>query len=128
MLESLFNKVAGLQASNFIKKRPQQRYFLVNITKSLRTPILKNICERLLLHFWKVFCENILQIITKQREHLMKQKWSLPVAQISKIKKKCFHLGETTAIGKGFIRKSRKYFAAHQYQNFRTLNICNEAK
>ena len=44
MLESLFNKAAGLQASNFIKKRLQHRYFPVNIVKFLRTPILKNIC------------------------------------------------------------------------------------
>ena len=47
VLESLFNK--SLQASNFIKKRPQQRHFPVNIPKFLTTPILKNICERLLL-------------------------------------------------------------------------------
>ena len=57
-----FNKVAGYQASNFIKKRPQQRYFLANIRKFIRRPILKNICER--LHFWKVFCENVFQIRT----------------------------------------------------------------
>ena len=35
--------------SNFIKKRLQQRCFLVNIAKFLRTPILENICEWLLL-------------------------------------------------------------------------------
>ena len=50
MLESLFNKVAGLQAYNVIKKRLQHRCSPVNIMKILRTPILKNICERLLLH------------------------------------------------------------------------------
>ena len=49
VLESLLNKAAGLQASRFIKKRLQQRHFHMNITKFLRTPILKNICERLLL-------------------------------------------------------------------------------
>ena len=38
-----------LQASNFTKKRLQQRSFSVNFAKFLRTPILKNICERLLL-------------------------------------------------------------------------------
>ena len=43
-------------------------------------------------------------------------------------KTKFLHKVETTAIGKGFIGKSRKYFAAHQYQNFRTLNICNGEK
>ena len=58
------NKVAGLQVCNFIKKRLQHRYFLVNIGKFIRTPILKNICEWLLPHFWKVFCKNVFQIIT----------------------------------------------------------------
>ena len=34
---------------NFIKKRHQHRCFPANIAKLLRTPILKNICERRLL-------------------------------------------------------------------------------
>ena len=34
---------------NFIKKRLQHRYFPVKFTNFLRTPILENICERLLL-------------------------------------------------------------------------------
>ena len=50
MFQSLFNKVAAIQACNFIKKRLQRRYFAVNITKFLRTSTLKNICERLFLH------------------------------------------------------------------------------
>ena len=37
VLESLFNKVAGLNTCNFIKKRLRHRYFPVNIAKSLRT-------------------------------------------------------------------------------------------
>ena len=45
------NKVAGFQTCNFVKKRPPQRFFLVNIAKFLRTPTLKNICERMLLIF-----------------------------------------------------------------------------
>ena len=49
MFESLFNKVAGLQPSNFIKERLQHRCFPVNNAEFLRTPILKSICERLLL-------------------------------------------------------------------------------
>ena len=40
---------ADLQACNFIKKILQHRCFPVNIAKLLRTPVLKNICERLLL-------------------------------------------------------------------------------
>ena len=43
-------------------------------------------------------------------------------------KTKLLHKRETTAVGKGLIGKRRKYFPAHQYQNFRTLNICNGAK
>ena len=44
-----FNKNAGLQGPSFIKKRLEHRCFFANIEKFLRTPILKNICERLLL-------------------------------------------------------------------------------
>ena len=58
-----FINVAGLQAADCIKKGLQHRYFLVNIGKFIRTPILKNIYERLLLSFWKLFCKNILQIL-----------------------------------------------------------------
>ena len=43
--------LAGLEACNFIKERIQRRRFLVNIAKFLRTPILKNVRERLLLYF-----------------------------------------------------------------------------
>ena len=39
MLDSLFNKVAGLQPWNFIKKRLQYRYFPKNIAKFLWTPV-----------------------------------------------------------------------------------------
>ena len=63
MLESLFKKVAGLKACNFIKKRHQQRRFPVNIVKFLRTHILKNIRETAAstsrlsykVIFWSVF-------------------------------------------------------------------------
>ena len=47
------NKNAALDYWNFIKKRLQLRCFPMNIAKFLRTPVLKNICERLferLLH------------------------------------------------------------------------------
>ena len=51
VLESVFNKVASLRlkACNFIEKRLQHRRFPVKSSKLLRTPILRNICERLLL-------------------------------------------------------------------------------
>ena len=41
----------GLKACNIIKKRLQHRCFPVKYAKFLRTPILKNICERLSLLF-----------------------------------------------------------------------------
>ena len=47
--EYFFNKVAGLQACDFIKKRHQHRRFPMKFAKFLRTPILNNICERLFL-------------------------------------------------------------------------------
>ena len=46
-----FNKNAGLQSCNFIKKRLQHRRFPVNFATFLRTYVLKNICERLFERF-----------------------------------------------------------------------------
>ena len=43
MLESLFNKAAGLQVCTFIKKILQHRCFPMIIAKFLRIPILENI-------------------------------------------------------------------------------------
>ena len=57
------NKAAGHQECKFVKKRLQHRYCLVNIRKFVRRLILKNINER--LHCWKVFCENVFQIISQ---------------------------------------------------------------
>ena len=50
MLESLLNKVAVLEAWNFIKKRLQHRCFLVNFAKFLRTSFLQNTSGSC---FWK---------------------------------------------------------------------------
>ena len=43
VLEFLFNKVANLKDSSYIKRRLQHRCFPVNITKVLRTPILEHL-------------------------------------------------------------------------------------
>ena len=43
-----------LMACNYIKKRVQHKCFPVSIAKYLRTPILKIICERLLLHLFLI--------------------------------------------------------------------------
>ena len=50
MSESFFNKVAGLRAFSFIKKKFQRSCFPVKFAKFLRTSTFKNICERLLLY------------------------------------------------------------------------------
>ena len=50
VFKPLFNQVAGLEISNFLKKRFQRRCFSVNIAKFLKKLILKKICERLLLN------------------------------------------------------------------------------
>ena len=49
VLQFLYDKVAGLKTCIFIKKTLQHKCFPVNIAKFLKAPILKNICERLLL-------------------------------------------------------------------------------
>ena len=48
-LESLFNKVAGLQFCKFIEERHQRRCSSMHTANFLRASILKNICIRLLL-------------------------------------------------------------------------------
>ena len=47
----LLSKNAGLQFCSLIEKPLQDRCFLVNIAKILRTPVLKNISEPLFEHF-----------------------------------------------------------------------------
>ena len=49
VMESLFNKDAGLKNCDFIEKSLQRRCFPVNIAKLSRTAVLKNICGWLLL-------------------------------------------------------------------------------
>ena len=51
VLGSLFNTIAVFQPCNYIEKKLQHRCFPVNIAKSLKKSILKNVCERLLLKF-----------------------------------------------------------------------------
>ena len=66
VLESLLNKVAGLEACNFIKKRLQHRYFPVKFAIFLRTPILKNICKRLNDCFCSFFLRTLCSLFTSQ--------------------------------------------------------------
>ena len=57
MLDFLFNKVEVLKACNFIK-RDSNIGVPVNIAKFLKTPILKNICERLLMQMFNPLSSN----------------------------------------------------------------------
>ena len=50
MLESLFNKAAALRTVTLLIETPTQA-FPMKFVKFLRTPIVKNICEWLLLIF-----------------------------------------------------------------------------
>ena len=47
--EVLYKKVVLKNFAIFTQKRPQNWVFLVNIAKLLRAPVLKNVCQRLLL-------------------------------------------------------------------------------
>ena len=46
-----FNKNAGLQSCNFLKKRLQHRCFPMNIAKFVRIPVMKNISRGLFERF-----------------------------------------------------------------------------
>ena len=68
VLESLFNTVAGLQPASFLK-RDSNMCFPVKSTKVLRTSILKNISERLLLEmFYKKAVLKNFAIFTGRKE------------------------------------------------------------
>ena len=61
MLEFLFYKVASFQGCNAIKKKLLHRYFPMKYENFLKTLILKNICERLLLCISYIDLYNSLQ-------------------------------------------------------------------
>ena len=62
-----------LQSCNFIKKRLQHRCFSVYIVKFLRTPALKNICERLSERF-PTWTNNITSNIGSEEDIFSKTK------------------------------------------------------
>ena len=84
MFKSLLNNVAGLQSCNFIWKRLQHRYFPVKYAKFL-TPILKNICEQLLLQFLSHSSMFIICITDLSTKNKM-QRRGFTILQKSKIK------------------------------------------
>ena len=67
----LFNENTSLEPCNFLKKRFQHRCSSVIIAKYLRTPFLKNICERLFKRY-PTWINNITSIIWSG--HFLKRK------------------------------------------------------
>ena len=69
-IKGLFLKIYSQENTcadvSFINKRPQQRWFPVNIAKFLRTTILKNIC----IYFWGVIDTQEHNIRNKKCHHL----------------------------------------------------------
>ena len=74
-MKFLFKKIAGLNGSNFVKKRAQKRCFLVNIAKFIKTRILKNI-ERMFLAVRKYAVNDILRKFVTSGGLLL-EKWAI---------------------------------------------------
>ena len=107
VLESL-RKTAGLQVCNFIKKRLQHGHFPVKFTKFLRTRILKNICQPLLLQFLSygsMFIIYVINLSTKNKNANMR------VHSFIKIKNKNPW-------------KQRKLFSVNSFQKILIFHIC----
>ena len=85
MLESLFNKVAGLKTLHFIKKRLQHKYFPVNFRKFLKTTFFTEHLRWLLL---KRVCEGTSLVKILQSYHLhifgINRRWfkKMPIKKI----------------------------------------------
>ena len=63
-----FNENASLEPCNFLKKRLQHRCSPVIVAKYLRTPVLKNICERLFKRY-PTWINNItVEIFSKKKK------------------------------------------------------------
>ena len=74
MPEFIYNKLAGFKPCNFIKKRLWYRCFPVNFAKFLKTPILMNIFERIIVGYeaMKQYIHiNILMMISFLRDHVL---------------------------------------------------------
>ena len=117
MLEPLFNKVAGL------KKRLQHRCFPVKLAKLLRTPTLKNICERLprleevkrKQSRW-VFSKNLRNLI--YREHEQDQRKNNDT--INRLGKKLSENSRLEMLGNKKQRKGNTHVATAYISNFST--------
>ena len=81
VLEALFNK-DRLKACKFIKKRLKYRCFSVKIMKFLRTPIVKNICERLFL-CWTQHPTVTTYLITTYGNYLLAQIAMVKILKLS---------------------------------------------
>ena len=94
VLESLFDKVADLQACNFIEKRLQQMHFPVKFAKFLRTPFLKNNCKRLLRIFRKFLELKVNLLIIRDQSSLNDQSLLLILLSTLPISKSYKSIGQ----------------------------------
>ena len=100
MLESSFNRLAGFNTCNVLKKSLQQRCFPINIAKFLRTLILMKICEQLLLQL-------LLLIVNNFSSGLFSALISIELLQRSSSRFKEFSLGYLV-VGSSLIWKKEK--------------------
>ena len=107
----LYQILFCLQTSNFIKKRLQHRCFHVNIAKFIRTPILKNICEWLLLSKGQIrtdpyfFCMHSLKIFSLTSIHI----FNLSLSLNANIRSSLPQLLCKKSVLKSFIKLTGKY-------------------
>ena len=63
VLESLFNKVAGRQACNFIKNRLENSFFSVKFPNFFRTPFFTK-------HVWWLIFEDLIRCVFRIQSHI----------------------------------------------------------
>ena len=97
VLESLFNKVAGLKARNPIKKRLQYRYFPVKFAKSQGAPFFTEQLQWLLLRFNSCFQRSLGQKLMQLSPINTRSSWKKVSATIGVLWKKACNFKEKKA-------------------------------
>ena len=103
-LESLFNKAAGLQVCNFIKKWLQHRCFPKKFANFLRTPVLKNICEQVILAKTSKFTQIQKQSLGGVLQKSVLKMFATSLQENLTAKVLCFSEGEWTVDESGTVQ------------------------
>ena len=99
---------AGLQFCNFVKKRLQQWCFPVKFAELLRTPILKNIFERLLLQFLSHGSCSLLNVINLSTKNKIQRRGFI-----------FFKKSEIKSVG----NRKKNFFSANLFQKILIFHI-----